>query len=161
MLRIRRAAEADWTNISILVVNAFNQTNESRLIKALREIGSVAIELVAEDTDGLVGHVVMSRLDSPANWLAIAPVSVRPENQNTGVGRELIRHGLDEARRNKFDAVIVVGDPSYYGRMGFVFDGPAKLSGPYPRQYTGFYPMSTEVALADASLSYPQPFLDA
>ncbi|OSP54157.1 GNAT family N-acetyltransferase [Pseudoruegeria sp. SK021] len=160
MLRIRRVTNDDFTNISVLVVNAFGQPNESRLITALRTTGAMAIELVAEDDEGMVGHLAMSRFDSPENWVALAPISVRPESQGIGVGRSLVRYALDEARRSKFDAVVVVGSPGYYGKMGFVFNGPAKLSSPYPQEYTGFYPLSPKVAMTSASLSYPQPFSD-
>lgn len=158
MLKIRPAKEADFTNISVLVVNAFGQPNESNLIKALRVSGAAAIELVAEDKEGLVGHVLLSWFDSPDNWLTLAPLSVRLASQNKGVGRELVRYSLDQARQNRVDAVVVVGDPQYYRPLGFTFDGLADLSTPYPRKYTGLHAISAKTANAKTVLAYPKPF---
>lgn len=158
MIKIRPARPEDYLNISVLVVNAFRQPNESNLIRTLRATGDVAVELVAEDRKGLVGHVVLSRMRTPTNWLALGPVCVRPENARRGIGHELILNGLDMARQGKFDAVVVVGDPDYYHRFGFVFDGPAELVTPYPRQYTGFYPIAPGIAATRAVLVYPDAF---
>ena len=158
MVTIRPAVPEDDLNISVLVVNAFRQPNESNLIRSLRARGEIAVELVAEEDGGLAGHIVLSRLRTPANWLALGPVCVRRESARRGIGHELIVNGLDLARRQKADAVVVVGDPKYYRRFGFVFDGPAELITPYPRQYTGFYPIAPGMAAAQAVLTYPEAF---
>ena len=77
MVTIRPAVPEDDLNISVLVVNAFRQPNESNLIRSLRARGEIAIELVAEEDGGLAGHIVLSRLRTPGNWLALGPVCVR------------------------------------------------------------------------------------
>lgn len=158
MITVRPAVPEDHVNISVLVVSSFRQPNESNLIRALRKSGELAVELVAVAKAGLVGHVALSRMVSPENWLALGPVCVRPENAGQGIGHELILHGIDAARRAKFDAIVVVGDPDYYRRFGFVFGGPAELISPYPRQYTGLYPIKPAVAAAHAVLQYPDAF---
>lgn len=158
MIDVRPARPEDHLNISVLVVNAFRQPNESNLIRSLRDRGEIAVELVAEEDGALVGHIALSRLRTPENWLALAPVCVRRESASRGIGQELITNGLDLARRQKVDAVVVVGDPQYYRRFGFVFDGPAELITPYPRQYTGFYPITPGIAAAQAVLTYPEAF---
>ncbi len=158
MIEIRTATADDVTDISVLLVSVFRQRNEAQLVKALRSEGSVAAELVAADAQGLVGHVCLSRLMAPQKWLALAPVSVRNEQQGQGIGADLVRHALDAARRAQADAVVVVGDPRYYGRFGFVFDGPSQLTSPYPQQYMGLYPISAGSAMARAALVYPEAF---
>ena len=160
MITIRNATDEDATAISILLVGAFGQPNESRLISGLRTEGSMAHELVAERDQEIVGHISLSRLSHPEGWLALAPVSVRGQHQGQGIGGELVRYGLDQARQNHAKAVVVVGDPIYYHRFGFVFDGPAELNSPYPTQYTGLYPIAPETAAARADLIYPRPFED-
>jgi putative acetyltransferase len=45
---------------------------------------------------------------------------VRPEHQLAGVGKRLVRAGLDECRRAGYSAVVVLGHPEYYPRFGFV-----------------------------------------
>lgn len=160
MITIRDVTAEDATAISILLVSTFGQPNEARLIDALRAEGSVAHELVALEGDEVIGHLCLSRLSRPEGWLALAPVSVRMQLQGRGVGGELLRYGLDQARQHHAKAVVVVGDPTYYHRFGFVFDGPAELSSPYPAQYTGIYPIAPETAAARTQLVYPVPFAD-
>lgn len=158
MLSIRPVRPGDTRNLSVLIASTFGQANEANLVQALRDGGHVAIELLAEDDDGIVGHICFSELLAPAAWLALAPVSVRMAQQGRGVGSELIRYGLDAARRNKAPAVVVVGNPAYYRRFGFVFDGPAQLVSPYPRPFTGLYPLAPDIADFMGTLVYPPPF---
>ena len=161
MLRLRHPEPADDTALSILLVSAFGQSNEWNLVRHLRADGSMAEELLAEDEHGLVGHVCLSRLDAPEGWLALGPVAVRTEDQRKGIGSELIRHALDRARQAHAKAVVVVGDPIYYHRFGFVFGGPATPHTPYPREYTGLYPIAPGTASVAVTLSYPAPFAEA
>jgi putative acetyltransferase len=158
MLRLRNPTPDDDTPLSVLLVSAFGQANEWNLVQSLRAADCVAEEIIAEDDDGLVGHVCLSPLDSPEGWLALGPVAVRTEDQGKGVGSELIRYALDRARQLRAKAVVVVGDPTYYHRFGFVFDGPAQLESPYPAEYTGLYPVAPDTAAAVARLAYPAPF---
>lgn len=158
MPKIRNAQPSDHTEISVLLVSAFQQPNESRLISELRACGAVEIELVAYSDNGLVGHVCLSRLLAPEGWLTVAPVAVREPDHGKGIGGELIRTALDQARQRKAKAVVVVGDPAYYKRFGFVFGGPSELTSPYPVQYTGLYPIDPATAKAKVALAYPKPF---
>ena len=45
---------------------------------------------------------------------------VPPEFQRQGIGSKLIRDGLERCRQAGYDAVVVLGDPAYYSRFGFV-----------------------------------------
>ncbi|NBN76863.1 GNAT family N-acetyltransferase [Microvirga tunisiensis] len=54
---------------------------------------------------------------TPAQLLG--PLTVAPEYKNRGLGRLLMRTALDEARRLGETAVLLVGDPPYYGPFGF------------------------------------------
>ena len=161
MLKIRDAEQGDYLEISILLTHVFGQRNEERLIAALRASNETAAELVAEDDSGLVGHICLSWLAAPQGWMTLAPVAVRTQNQNHGIGSDLVRYALDQARQRKASAVVVVGDPEYYKRFGFVFDGPAILNSPYPVQYTGLYPIDPETASTNVTLAYPDAFESA
>jgi len=161
MLELREPTPDDDTALSVLLVSAFGQANEWTLMQRLRAGGHVALELLAKSVDGPVGHVCLSRLDAPAGWLALGPVAVRNEDQGKGVGSALVRAALDRARQAHAKAVVVVGDPRYYHRFGFVFDGPARLHSPYPVEYTGLYPLAPETTDAAVTLAYPAPFAEA
>ncbi|MEM1363207.1 MAG: N-acetyltransferase [Pseudomonadota bacterium] len=166
MITIRDVTESDVIAISVLNVSAFGQTNEARLVDTLRDQGCIAHELVAVEQDDagqddIIGYICFSKFVSPEGWLALAPVSVRSTRQGHGIGGDLIRYGLDRARQDRADAVVVLGDPIYYHRFGFVFGGPAKLTSPYPEQFMGIYPLAPVTAAAEVTLVYPAPFLEA
>lgn len=89
-------------------------------IRAIREEPD-SFALVAELAGEIVGHVQLSRA-----WVGVSPVAllgpigVHPDHQRRGVGSALVRAGLQEAGASGEPAVILLGDPAYYGRFGFV-----------------------------------------
>jgi putative acetyltransferase len=107
---------------------------EVGLVSSLRADGDVAVEMVALQGDDIVGHVMFSRLaaDPPSCLMAaLAPVAVRIDSQNRGIGDALIRAGLAACREDGVEAVIVLGDPAYYARFGFDAALAAGLASPY------------------------------
>ena len=78
--------------------------------------------MVAISSGQVIGHVAFSPVTVGGRHaaLALAPVAVAPGFQNKGVGRALIRWALDECRISGHKVVIVLGDPKYYRRFGFV-----------------------------------------
>jgi len=57
------------------------------------------------------------RQDTPA--LALAPLAVRPDFQNQGIGSKLVEKGLEECERLNHKLVIVLGHPKFYPKFGF------------------------------------------
>jgi putative acetyltransferase len=47
-------------------------------------------------------------------------MAVDPEHQHEGIGRALIQAFLADARARGFQFCVVLGDPAYYERFGFV-----------------------------------------
>lgn len=144
--------------LSVLVVHAFGQNNEHKLIQELRAADDVALEMVAVLKEQIVGYICFSRFAHPEGWWALAPMCVAHAHQGKGIGGELVRYGLDQARQAKAKAVVVVGDPHYYRRFGFVYGGAADLKTPYPDQYTALYPIAPETASMATRLVYPDAF---
>lgn len=132
---IRDETESDHAAVRDLVTAAFGQPDEADLVERLRADGDAAIALVAEDNGAVVGHILFSRMSAPFRALGLAPVSVLPERQGTGIGSRLIREGLRRAEAGGWQGVFVLGDPAYYSRFGFDatlaegFDSP--YAGPY------------------------------
>lgn len=119
----RAETPADIPTIREVTVAAFPTAHEADIIDALR--GDPAwidgLSIVATDrTDRIVGHGLLSRgyIDD-ARCLVLGPVSVRPEDQNHGVGSVVNRALLDAARRMGEHHVVVVGHAEYYPRFGF------------------------------------------
>lgn len=70
--------------------------------------------------DQVAGSVRLTRIrigDTPA--MLLGPLTVAPEYKNRGLGKLLMRTALDEAKRLGETAVLLVGDPPYYGPFGF------------------------------------------
>lgn len=64
--------------------------------------------------------------------IMLGPLAVEPVLQGTGLGRKLMNHALEQARRLDHKLVILVGDEPYYAPFGFsrVPDGRLLLPGP-------------------------------
>lgn len=67
----------------------------------------------------------------------VGPVAVRPDLQRGGHGRVLMAHMLDAAESAADGALMMIGDPEYYGRF-FGFDADATgewdLPGPFEQR---------------------------
>ena len=67
----------------------------------------------------------------------VGPVAVRPEVQRGGHGHMLMTHMLDAAETGADGALMMIGDPEYYGRF-FGFDADAtgewELPGPFEKR---------------------------
>lgn len=125
-LRIRTVNEA-----------AFGGSEEADLVDNLRGDLSL-VSLVAENEQGIVGHILFSRMwiQTPLQLIpavALAPVAVLPGHQRKKIGHRLIVRGLDLLRDRGERIVIVVGHPGYYPRFGFSSTRAASLESPFPR----------------------------
>lgn len=120
---IRTEAPADILPIQRLVSDVFPGGGESDLVMQLRENGQRTLSLVACNDDGeLVGHAMFSPVmlnNTDLNWQGLAPVSVREDYRNRGIGSQLIREGLESLAELGYPVCVVLGDPKYYGRFGF------------------------------------------
>ncbi len=159
-LTIREETTVDIPAIRKVVTAAFAQVGESELVDALRDSGDSVLSLVAENGGELHGHILFSKLQAPENCLGLAPVSVIPDSQKTGIGSKLIVEGLELVRRSGWKAVFVLGEPEYYQRFGFSVTAADKFETTYPKVYT----MALELApnaLDERSgeIIYAQPFL--
>nr|WP_045568222.1 N-acetyltransferase [Burkholderia oklahomensis] len=122
--------------------NSRNETGhvprEHLMIDALRKDDALTLGLVAVDDDAIVGHIAFppvlndgKRLD----WYALAPLAVRPDRQNAGVGGVLAREGLDRLRLLGAHGCVVLGHPDHYGRFGFIARAALSLTGVPPEYF--------------------------
>ncbi len=137
MIRPERAE--DCAAIHELNARAFGQEGEAKLVDAIRLSDGFVPELslVAERAGEIVGHILFSIIDVKAESgripvLGLAPMAVKPELQNQGIGSRLVGHGLEEARRLGWGIVIVLGHPAYYPRFGFTPAKPRGIKAPWP-----------------------------
>jgi putative acetyltransferase len=121
---IRAAKPADAEAVTALVTSAFGRDDEARLVERLRATDRLTWELVAEEDGALVGHIAFSPVrigDETGNgqWWGLAPLAVAQAHRRRGIGAELVRSGLDAARLAGVTLVVVLGEPAFYGRLGF------------------------------------------
>lgn len=126
-LILREEIRADYKDVYEVVKKAFlnaefTDHNEQNLVNNLRESDAFVKELslVAEDCGKIVGHIMFTKIKiGNDESLALAPLSVIPEYQNQGIGRELILKGHEVAKSLGFKNVIVLGHPDYYKKFGY------------------------------------------
>lgn len=108
-----------------LLMSAFPTEGEAEVVNDLRNANALRVSLVAVDSDRVIGHVAFNSVSilppQPATSvvLALAPLAVAPDAQRRGIGSALVRAGLLACAEIGCNAVVVLGDPDYYGRFGF------------------------------------------
>jgi putative acetyltransferase len=155
---IRDEEAADITAIREVVETAFRQQLEARLVDQLRADGDGVISLVAVDDGKVVGHVLFSRMTAPFRALGLAPVSVAPDRQRSGVGSQLIRAGLERAADRGWNAVFVLGDPEFYQRFGFSVTGASGFTSPYAGPYLMVLALNGELPAKTGKIDYAPAF---
>ncbi|WP_339226212.1 N-acetyltransferase [Oceanobacillus sp. FSL K6-2867] len=132
-LIIEQEQDTDYELTEVVVKTAFEHAehsdkNEHKLVSRLRKSDAFipALSLVAKEQDSnkILGHILLSEITirndhQSAESLALAPVSVLPEYQGKGMGRQLISEALNKARKLGYSSVIVLGHPEYYPKFGF------------------------------------------
>ncbi|MFQ5466770.1 MAG: GNAT family N-acetyltransferase, partial [Kiloniellaceae bacterium] len=136
------------------------QMAEADLVDALRASGEAVISLVAEDGDGIVGHILFSKLQAPAGYLALAPPAVAPRRQGQGIGAKLVGEGLARAKSGGWRAAFVVGAPAYYGRFGFAAAAAEPFETIYPKAFVLALELAPGgLACQSGPLLFAPPFL--
>lgn len=120
---VRPESDTDAEAIRAVTLAAFDSADEADLVEALRadQAWIDGLSMVAAMADGcVVGHALLTRCwigEEPA--LCLAPCSVLPAYQRTGVGSAVIGAALSAARDLGESFVVVLGHASYYPRFGF------------------------------------------
>jgi len=124
---IRNETGADVAAIHAVTAAAFldaphTDHTEQYIVAALRESGALSISLVAELHGEVVGHVAVSPVtisDEATDWYGLGPISVRPQNQGSGIGAALMEGALGRLRELGAGGCVLLGDPALYSRFGF------------------------------------------
>jgi predicted N-acetyltransferase YhbS len=140
MITIRHESAFDVARREALLDRAFGDCRFSKTAERLRanRLPEEGLSFVACADGRLVGTVRLWSIAAgprrPA--LLLGPLAVASDFRRCGIGADLLRHALEEARRRGHQAVLLVGDAPYYGRFGFTAQktGALCLPGPYARE---------------------------
>ena len=130
-MKIRPEVAGDHEDIYALTKTAFepmvfSDGTEAERVNTLRADNDLHLSLVAEDDGKIVGHIAFSPVflsDPSIGWFGLGPVSVWPDRQKSGIGSRLINEGLGILQKRNASGCVLIGDPNYYSRFGFVADG--------------------------------------
>jgi predicted N-acetyltransferase YhbS len=136
---IRTAELADVAAIGALHARVFGPGRFARSAYRVREGRRDGNRLsdfchVAVRGNRLIASITLSdvKIGGVPGALLLGPIAVDPEFAGQGYGRQLIAEGLQDARTAGNSLVILVGDESYYGRLGFVRVPPGQITLPGP-----------------------------
>jgi putative acetyltransferase len=155
---IRAEEPSDKAAVHDVVCAAFGRANEAALVDQLRADGASVVALVAVDDAVIVGHVILSRMNAPFPAVGLAPVSVRPDRQKSGVGSSLVLEAMARARQGRFEAVFVLGDPGFYGRFGFRSEPASGFTSPYAGPHFMILPLKSGLYTTTGKIDYASAF---
>jgi putative acetyltransferase len=123
-IHVRPEQPGDVAAITRVNDEAFGQSDESRIIEAIRSARRPAISLVATDGLAVVGHILFTPMivesaEPVEGLMGLGPMAVSPSRQRQGIGSRLVREGLRACAQAGCRAVVVVGHPEFYPRFGF------------------------------------------
>jgi len=163
---IRCSAPSDVAALEGLYQRAFPGEDLVALVRELLGEPVKTLSLVAVIDSNLAGSIFFTRCavdGATHNAALLGPLAVAPEWQRQGVGSALVRAGLQRLREEGISVVYVLGDPAYYGRLGFSAEQSVRTPYPLP---AGWADAWQSQCLGNASLpkvgnlSLPELWLD-
>lgn len=126
-LYIRDEQPQDFAEVSLLIQStfrdiAYSSQTEHLIVDALRASDQLSISLVAQQHEKIVGHVAVSPVtlsNGEQGWYGLGPIAVLPQQQNLGIGAQLMHAALTQLKQQHAQGCVLLGDPDYYARFGF------------------------------------------
>ena len=119
---IRLQENADNQDVAGLMKAAFGAERTNRVVWHLRPAKPVdSLCLVASQNNKVCGSLRFWEIMVCGRCqLLLGPLAIQPDLRGKGFGRALVIDGLRRAQQHdKWDFVLVSGDPDYYPRFGF------------------------------------------
>jgi len=139
-LEIRESTQADVAAIESLYAEAFPQEDLLPLVQDLLQDAANAISLVGAIDLHIAGHAIFTNcgvVGSSVKAALLGPLAVAPTWQRRGIGSAIVHAGLRCLKDEDVELVCVLGDPAYYGRLGFAPDTLVEPPFPLPAEWIG------------------------
>jgi len=121
---IARTLHSDLSNISSLHAGLFGPGRFARTAYRVREAGPDISPFcrTAKCHGRLVATITFTEIciGGRAGALLLGPLAVCASYANLGIGRALVHAGLAAAKTSDLQLIVLIGDLSYYARIGFV-----------------------------------------
>lgn len=121
-------------DIENLLDDAFGVDRQKKTAYLLRQGTAFIDELsfAIFDQQTLIGSIQCWPVAvDTAPLILVGPVAVSPHRQNQGLGRQLMAATFDAVAPTD-PPMVMIGDPAYYGRFGFVADETSGWTLPGP-----------------------------
>lgn len=132
MLTIRNETQADRQTVEAITRRAFYNIyapgcTEHYLVHVMRSHPDFIPELdfVATLDGQVIGNVMYTKATltdeagAVKDILTFGPVSIAPEHQRRGYGRQLLEHSFRRAAELGWDTIVIFGSPANYVGLGF------------------------------------------
>jgi len=165
---VRTERPEDYQAIDVDNLSAFEGDDEAKLVATLREQSGYRADysLVAEFNGRPVGHLLMTpgrckqqKANTPV--MIIAPIAAVHAQAHRGIGTALVEAARKKAHEEGMAAMIAVGEPGYYERLGFE---PASKWGvrcnlPVPEDVVMLVELEDGALSGGCTVNYSAPFL--
>ena len=142
-VRIVRERSGDAAAIDALVLAAFGPGRFAKTAERLREAAKLAAGFAAFEGERLIGSVrLWSIMVGEAGSVFLGPIAVDASSRRGGLGAELVQACIEEAKAMNLDGVLLIGDPPYFSRFGFVAAPQAMFSGPVDQRRVMWLPIT-------------------
>jgi len=123
------------------------------------------VALIFDKIDGytLFTPIIIESENNSFSALALGPLAVLPQFQRRSIGSMIVNHGLYVSKKLKFGIIIVIGNPDYYKRFGFVSAHKNGIKTPFEVSNEVFMVIENNFGALKGVrgiLRYPQDFLD-
>lgn len=120
-MKIRNLTPENYAKTSALLQQAFSPSRyEVQLFEKLHKNNKLMHEWVCIHRNTITAYIAFSNAYDGAKvcGLHLAPLAVKPQMQNQGIGSELLRFSLrqDVIRES---TLFVLGNPNFYQKFGF------------------------------------------
>jgi putative acetyltransferase len=137
-MQIRQTTPIDLKDVLHVERKAFHSDKEAELTQNMLSdpTAQPLLSLLAYLEGQPIGHILFTSAhlaDNPSlNVSLLAPLAVVPQFQRQGVGKALIKEGLEILKKADIKLVFVLGHPTYYPRSGFEPAGKHGFEAFYP-----------------------------
>lgn len=127
MIEIRKVTKKDLQEIKATVKSAFYREGKDEVFNEWEFVEKVTYDKgfvkelcqVAVLNGIIVGYILLSEAHIGKNkGLSLGPLAVSPVYQNKGIGKQLIKNGLNQAKALGYEWVALTGG-DYYLQFGF------------------------------------------